>query len=332
MLAEIIPTRILGDPMQAVFWNINVDYQVTWAAVLSDFKQIEELTIPYRWKGKNVELGQWLLDVRERLKTGNPIELCGSPASWRSNVRQQEQLGQLISLARKTHQSVLGLRKWSNNCHYMARYLNGSYASMETVECEDLQEWARKLETSNGLNRISNIIDFAGACFSRIPSAIKQLGMQFSSGKMPNPRRLDYRLLVERLKNVIHNNDIQLIGQALEAIRQLDEKPVNARRELWHDMRRSIDECRRSEGRTLSETAWHIRNRSRHIGRRVDRRCISTTLLVKGLQFDHVVILNADEFDDAESLYVAMTRGSMSLTVLSGNSTLERPKPHFVQC
>ena len=38
-------------------------------------------------------------------------------------------------------------------------------------------------------------------------------------------------------------------------------------------------------------------------------------LLVKGLEYDHAVVLDADSLD-AKHLYVAMTRGSKSLTII----------------
>ena len=37
---------------------------------------------------------------------------------------------------------------------------------------------------------------------------------------------------------------------------------------------------------------------------------------MKGLEFDHVVVLDADGFD-ARNLYVALTRGAKSLTIVS---------------
>jgi hypothetical protein len=51
---------------------------------------------------------------------------------------------------------------------------------------------------------------------------------------------------------------------------------------------------------------------------------VSRTLLVKGLEFDHAVVLNGAEYD-VRNLYVAMTRGSKSLTVLSGSPTMRPP-------
>ena len=332
-IADILPTRILADPMQAVFWKINALTQMKWVDVQTAFRQISELSTPHRWKGTNSELGHWLLDVRTKLITGCPIDLRSAPVCWQQDGEQQNQLKQLmsrVSASKTNRQSLLGIGKWGNQCHHLARYLNGSYTSMETVECEDLHSWAEKLEMAFGVERVRNVLAFAEACIARIPQAIKQWKLQIGTAKSPKPRRPDYRVLAGLLEKIIHNNDLQLVAEALMAFQHLNENLVFARRELWHDMRRSVEECRRLPGRSLSETAWRIRNRGRHIGRRVDRRCLSTTLLVKGLQFDHVVILNADDLEDAENLYVAMTRGSRSLAILSETSVLKRPQPRYV--
>ena len=70
------------------------------------------------------------------------------------------------------------------------------------------------------------------------------------------------------------------------------------------------------EGETLSEAANLYQREMRHAGRPIShRKLIGTTLLVKGLEYDHAVILDADALD-AKDLYVAMTRGSKSLTII----------------
>ncbi len=70
------------------------------------------------------------------------------------------------------------------------------------------------------------------------------------------------------------------------------------------------------EGESLSEAAALYQRDMRHTGRPIShRKQIGTTLLVKGLEYDHTVILDADALD-AKDLYVAMTRGSKSLTII----------------
>ena len=73
---------------------------------------------------------------------------------------------------------------------------------------------------------------------------------------------------------------------------------------------------------TLAEAAEKYQTQFRYRGRPVGRRrMIGTTLLVKGLEFDHAVVLDAPSLSKKE-LYVALTRGAKSLTILSATSTL----------
>ena len=125
-------------------------------------------------------------------------------------------------------------------------------------------------------------------------------------------------------------DDLCYVELAFDAIEKLQEKIVFARRELWRDMRKTIQHYDPSKHESLKDKAWHVRDIWRRIGRNVDKRVVSTTLLVKGLEFDNAVILNANEFEDAENFYVAMTRGSNSLTILTENPVIQFPKPHYL--
>ena len=64
------------------------------------------------------------------------------------------------------------------------------------------------------------------------------------------------------------------------------------------------------------------RDRTRESGRAVAPRTVSRTMLVKGLEYDHAVVLDAAQLD-AQELYVAATRGRRTLTVLSDKRTLQ---------
>ena len=72
----------------------------------------------------------------------------------------------------------------------------------------------------------------------------------------------------------------------------------------------------------LRDSAIKVREEVRRVGRAPRRLTIATTLLIKGLEFDHAVVLDADGLRTAD-LYVALTRGAKSLTVLSGNATIK---------
>ena len=65
----------------------------------------------------------------------------------------------------------------------------------------------------------------------------------------------------------------------------------------------------------------HERERSRLIGRPLARRTVGSTLLLKGLEADIAVILDAADMD-RRHLYVGMTRGAKRLIICSKQSRL----------
>jgi DNA helicase-2/ATP-dependent DNA helicase PcrA len=73
---------------------------------------------------------------------------------------------------------------------------------------------------------------------------------------------------------------------------------------------------------TYLEAANLYQREMRHTGRPIrHQKLIGTTLLVKGLEYDHAVILDADSLD-TKDLYVAMTRGAKSLTIICNGKNL----------
>jgi DNA helicase-2/ATP-dependent DNA helicase PcrA len=64
-----------------------------------------------------------------------------------------------------------------------------------------------------------------------------------------------------------------------------------------------------------------MREQNRLIGRPLPRRAVGSTLLLKGLEAEVAIILNASGMN-ARNLYVAMSRGSKALTVCSATPIL----------
>jgi DNA helicase-2/ATP-dependent DNA helicase PcrA len=67
---------------------------------------------------------------------------------------------------------------------------------------------------------------------------------------------------------------------------------------------------------TLADSIWEVQNRIRHVGRKIGKRSIGSTLLVKGLEFDHAVIVHTAKMT-WKDWYVALTRATTSITILS---------------
>jgi hypothetical protein len=72
---------------------------------------------------------------------------------------------------------------------------------------------------------------------------------------------------------------------------------------------KALQSCDGTEGNTLYYAAIRAREQNRMIGRSLPRRAVGSTLLLKGLEAEVAVILDAADLD-TRNLYVAMTRGS----------------------
>ncbi len=75
------------------------------------------------------------------------------------------------------------------------------------------------------------------------------------------------------------------------------------------------------------EAAKRIREQQRMLGRLLPERSVGSPLLLKGLEGDVAVILDASDFDrdaakNRKNLYVAMTRGSRKLVICSPSAMI----------
>jgi hypothetical protein len=72
------------------------------------------------------------------------------------------------------------------------------------------------------------------------------------------------------------------------------------RREAWRDMLKALAIVAAGSELTVAQAIGSIRNRTRIVGRAQDDRIISRPLLVKGLEYDHAVVLNAERYSATE--------------------------------
>lgn len=325
VLANLLPVRILGDPLQGIF-GFDDDPLVDWNTdVIPNFKELPQLSEPWRWKETNPELGMWLEEVRNCLLMGREIDLRKAPSgsvSWRQNGQN---VGRNICFS-KSHLngSIVVIQKWPNQAHALARQLRGIYTSMEEVECRDLLIWARNLDQANERERCLLLIDGAGKCWTRLNNELKSIQKGFKEGRVPRSQK--YPEIVDALARVIEDsNNPGLLLLALRICTKAGD--ILFRKELWQEMQHTLEVYQQGKFESFEDTAWHIRNKARKQGREIGHRLVSRTLLVKGLEFDHVVVVNADDLDDPKNLYVALTRCKQSLTILSRSPIVRRPMP-----
>jgi hypothetical protein len=321
-LVALLPCRIVGDPLQGIF-DFGDNEAIRWDEhVSSAFDPVAGPTKPWRWCDANPVLGEWLHAVRECLKNQQGIDLREAPVQWVDGsdpqTKASNQREACFRAARREGESVVAIHKWPNQCHDVASGLNGKFSCVEAIDTKDLYEAARSLDTTCGYNRAVAVLDFAGKCITQVKTALKTIRNAFEAGRPPKVRK--NAEVAQALLAVAKDDSLAAVEHALLALVGV-EKAVVYRRELLGEMRKAIRAVMAGEASNLEDAVWVVRNRSRRLGRILPRCAVGTTLLVKGLEFDHAVVLDADSYD-AKNLYVALTRGSKSLTVVSKSSVI----------
>jgi len=315
-LANLMPCRVVGDPLQGIF-GFRGNRLVSWETdVFPQFDRVPDLNHPWRWD-RHPELGRWLLSIRPALERGLPIDTSGSPVAWR---QQGEERSACFDVARRDG-SAVALRQWARDCHVLASQLRGTFTSMEEMDCKELLTITRAFQEASGSGLVRAVIDAAATCMTKVSVALRPILNALDAGRLVasvRPARLSQ--VVSELSAVEAGLDVGAISRGLRAIARIPGI-VAYRRELLAELHRTLAAFGDGGFASLEEAAWVVRNRTRVAGRAAERRVVSRTLLVKGLEFEHVVLCAADELD-AKNLYVALTRGSRSVTVVARSPVL----------
>lgn len=317
-LAEALPVRLLGDPLQAIF-DFKGQQLVDWDDIAKDFDRLPALTTPWRWRESNYELGKWLLAVRPQLIAGDVPDFTAAPLTYGSNApaHQTSTCGRMRQLG-----SVVAIRQWAGDAHTAARNLGGLFTSMDEVEGNDLRRLVAAIDSSVDCDRALAVIAAATECITGVSKSLATAIKHLRNGDVPSAKagavNEDAVAALGRVASTSGRNEV---AAAIEAIANLSACHVY-RRELQSDLCRTARLGEREPEVPLVDLAWRLRDAGRRSGRRVESRVVSRTLLVKGLEFDHAVVLDVTDWtpfrkpSDPKNLYVAMSRPKLSLTVL----------------
>lgn len=327
-LGDVLPCRVLGDPLQGIF-DIDKDTRlVDWEKeVFPAFDRLPDLTTPYRWKDRNEELGRWLLGVRDSLREGRQVNLEGCPgvdwrehdASDKKSALQTRQKACFETLRRDG--GTVGILQVPRPRQYLASRLKGYYSCVERADYPELRSYSEKIDEAEGCGRILMLLEFAYECAAGLKGELKTVRTSLEKGRLPVfdkvPSR--FRSIVAPMADPSPHGLLTVF----EGLAAICDRVY--RKDLLYRMRQALQEWAHGNAESLSEAVVTVRERARHSGIVLPRRVLGSTFLVKGLEFDHAVLLNGDELT-VNDLYVAMTRASFSLTVLSKTPVL-RPRP-----
>lgn len=330
-IAEVLPCRIVGDPLQAIYRKLHLNDVVKWSDVESIFPVVDVLKEPHRWRKNNARLGEWLGDVRSRLVNGTEVDFSGAYGivKWIASADAQQQIATCKDAFNKS--GVVAICDWPGRCAEIARNTKNHFAVLESIECPDLLRAVQYIENSRGLDRVECVVRFAQKCYTGM-TLLTGLVKRMNKGETYSPRSRDKVGLWIAMQVVAESADLKPVANMMSAIDGLSCTHFYIRRELWREMRRTLQIYDSGSGRSLREAARTLRDHARSNGRRVlSKRTVATPLLIKGLEFDHALLLDAKQMKSPEELYVALTRGSSSLTVLSSERRVKRSVPAWIR-
>lgn len=329
-LADILPTRILGDPLQGIF-DFGGSEIVDWRTHVEPyFDELPRLCEPHRWSEKNPALGDWLLTVRGKLEANRPVDLRQAPDGCVKFIqlpadypaRGNVQRDYFLSMTCRTGETLLAIHSWENQCHKFARQSGGKFKSPETMECEALFGAAKLFDNASNTPLLAKtVFDFGCLCLTKVKNDLEQTAARIFNGVgLQKSRQYRFCDQLDALTEIFTTCSLLSARKVLVALSHMPGS-VKARHELFQEMLNALREYETGRHSCLEEAAILTRNRTRRNGRAPGRYVISRTLLVKGLEFDHVLLLDGKALD-RKNLYVALTRASRSLTVLSESPVL----------
>jgi hypothetical protein len=321
--AKTLPTCVLGDPMQAIF-GFGGDELATWdEQVCEYFPLTGELKTPWRWINAGTQpLGQWLLDVRHRLYAGKPIDLRDAPdaVTWvhldgTNDHQRRLKAARVKPPGADGRVLIIGDSTSPKSQRLFASQTPGA-VTVEAVDLKDLVAFARRFDLG-APDALDQLVGFAQSVMRKVGAArfIKRISSLSRGRARTGPTPAEATAI-----DFIDNPSYWRAAEVLVAINRQSGVTAHRPAVLWACIK-ALQICRGIEELSFPEAAIRIREQNRLVGRPLAKRAVGSTLLLKGLESEAAVILDADKLD-ARNLYVAMTRGANMLVVCSSTPTL----------
>lgn len=320
-LASMLPTCVLGDPMQAIFGFRNnrlVNWQTDVQAV---FPAAGELGTPWRWRNAGTEtLGQWLLQARAALAAGQRVDLRTAPEQviWKGLTAGNEAIERrTAAMSNAPGQGTVLIIGDSINVqgrHDLTSQTPGAVV-VERVDLPELTAFARSFDLC-GATALQDLVFFTAEMMTGVGATalLSRVG-SLRANRAKNPPTIPEAAAVAFEGDRTWRRALELVS----ALASNGDTRVY-RPELLQCCRSAMESALRGE-KTFLAAAHHARERNRHLRSPIARRAVGSTLLLKGLEADVAVILEPEKMT-AQHLYVALTRGAKAVVVCSSTPIL----------
>jgi DNA helicase-2/ATP-dependent DNA helicase PcrA len=321
-LSSIVPTVIFGDPMQGIFefsgatleWTNDIHPYFPFAGTLET---------PHRWHAKNPDLGAWIAETRDKLMCGEFIDLADPRITYRESDKAFD-MGALFDGIDAKEGSVAAIHCNKSICYKLAKATGGGYQAIEEMASNRLREFAEAWDgASDARSRWQAFASLLSDCIKKAPGEVGSQGDQ-------NDADVNGAFKIAALG--LKKGDGLQAARELLALSRKHPRWRLFRNELWRDTERALLDVSSGRCETVLDALNGMRQRVSMSGRKLPKRTVSTPLLLKGLEFDHVVLVDATHYAketkaQAKLFYVAISRATQSLTIASSERYLRFPVP-----
>ncbi len=316
-LKHLLPCRVLGDDLQGVF-GFREDPLIGWSEVRADFSNdLGALEAPHRWiRADNEPLGRWLLGTRPGFRQNREPEYRASPIERRT-VPYRYLGPQLVRLSheKRGRICVIGPKARPLPAGIETTLVNHNYCVLEPNELSELKKLILALSEGSAREKSEAAINFLTRAHGGLAEDDKGFIGKILKGENQRPRRADRQSVCERHTA---GTTAHLLFDLLEYIDKRGGVSCKLRESV--SGLKCVLERHLQSGANLKALYADEITKRKYQSRSSIYRCVGSTLLVKGLEFDHAVILRGSDWQknwgNHRDLYVALTRGSKTTTLL----------------
>jgi DNA helicase-2/ATP-dependent DNA helicase PcrA len=282
------------------------------------------LETPHRWSRKNSDLGKWIAETRDKLIRGEAIDLTDPRITYRES-QDVFDMGTLFDGIDDKDGSFAAIHCNKTICYNLAKAAAGGYQAIEEIAANRLREFAESWDSATDAPaRQRAIIRLLNDCFQKRP---------LGEAEEIDPESAAVEDALREISPGLAEGNEAAIAVQLMALSRKHPRWKLFRSELWRDAERAAAEIVAGRAKNMVDATLSIRHRVTMSGRKLPKRTVSTPLLLKGLEFDHVVIPDATHFANqrlaqAKLFYVAISRATQSLTIASSERWLRFPAPY----
>jgi len=266
--------------------------------------------------GKIQELGRWLLGARSDFLQDQEPDYEHSPIDRR--MLKYAKLGpQLVSLAHKKQGRicVIGPKARPLAAGIETTLVKNRFHILESNELSNLRKLIIQLANGSADRMANAALSFLARAYGGQSSDDKAFVKKILTGASQRPVRADRKLLCA---NHSTGTNPELVYDLIEYLDQIEgtscklSESVSALKCIVEEQRESGEDLRTLYAEQIGKRKYQSRSNV--------YRCVGSTLLVKGLEFDHVVVLRGSDWQKSwgnhKDLYVALTRGTKTTTLM----------------